>query len=97
MKVPSRLKANPHRPGKRVKILNEVVVICKAIRKPEAATAAGRFLNQRDVPVFGNLDGNQVCSYCRVQGVNHKVCSLEKWLFQECSFLLWLTTDRCAD
>jgi hypothetical protein len=78
MIIAGRLQTDLHRSRKGMEKLHETIVIGAAIGELEAMSAAGCVLNQRDVPIFGNIDCGQVRDRCRVLLVNHRgVCSLE--------------------
>jgi hypothetical protein len=56
MKIAGWLRTDPDRARQGTKKLVETVVIGAAIGELEAMSAAGRVLNQRDVPYFQSLD-----------------------------------------
>src|SRR5579871_4611423 len=76
MVVTGGLQTDLYWPGQRTKELHEMIVIGAAIGELEPLPSAGCVLHQRDVPVFSDIDCDQVRGRCRVLLVNHRgVCS----------------------
>lgn len=78
MIVTGGLQTDLYWPGQRTKELHKMIVIGAAVGELEPLPPAGCVLHQPDVPVFGDIDCDQVRGRCRVLLVNHRgVCSLE--------------------
>src|SRR5690349_12149330 len=73
---------------------DEPIMVPQPVRDFERTTTSGTVLNENNVPLFGDIDCNEIADCCRVELVNHRGCSFGmKWLIQRWLVYRWLTTQ----